>query len=140
MFKTKKPAKANPDTTPLLEIVLDALLATGRIPDAAPATEAPHLTRDALRAMTIEKVRGGYIANVEFLVEPGQPDTIGTPDSHPLATQRDAFLAGAMIVCRIVTGSPELPFSVLGNELMVVTVLPNGKLMMMRRPFPKRRA
>lgn len=136
MLKTLNwPAKA--DDTPLLEIVTAALEATQRIPDETPCTPLPSsFDRKVLRALTIEQVDGGYVANIEFEVAPGEPNTIGTPEAQLLPTHRDAFLAGAGIVCAIATGSPELPFLVLDDQLVVVTVTPRGASFMMRRPFP----
>lgn len=131
---------ADPRATPLLEIVLTALEAKGRISNVPPAPPTPHLTRDALLAFTIDEVEGGYVANVAFDVPPGHPDTIGTPDAQPLPTQRDAFLAGAMLICEIVSGAPELPFVVWGNRLMVAAVRPDGRPFILSRPFPTQRA
>lgn len=123
--------------TPLLDIVMDALQAKWRIPDEAPRTDFPSsFTRDALRAFTIEQVAGGYVANIEFDVAPGEPNTIGTPDADPLPTHRHAFIAGAALVCEVVSGSRELPFLVTDDELVVATVTSTGKPLMMRRPFP----
>lgn len=128
---------ATPNATSLLEIVMSALEATWRIPDEAPRTGFPSgFHRDALRAFTIDRVKGGYVANIEFDVAPGEPNTIGTPDARPLPTHKDAFLAGAVIVCQIVTGSPELPFFVLGDEIVIANVTSRGTPFLMRRPLP----
>ncbi len=127
----------NTYVTPLLEIVMTALAATGRIPDKAPRTALPAgFDRNDLRAFTIEQVEGGYIANIEFDVAPGEANTIRTPDAHPLPTHRDAFLVGAGIVCEIVSGSPDLPFLVFDDEIMVVTITSRGTPFLMRRRFP----
>ncbi|MDT0684522.1 hypothetical protein RM543_17745 [Roseicyclus sp. F158] len=131
---------ADPHATPLLEIILTALEAKERIPDVPPASLAPQFTRDALLALTIDEVGDGWVANIAFDVPPGHPDTVGTPDAYPLPTRRDAFLAGAMIVCEIVSGSPELPFVVDADQLMVVTVRPDGTPFLMSRPFPRQLA
>lgn len=128
---------ATPQATPLLEIVMTALEATWRIPDAPPETGFPDgFRRDALRAFSIERVEGGYVANIHFDRAPGEPDVIGTPESEPLPTYREAFLAGTMILSEIVTGSQELPFLLLGDDLLVVTVTDRGAPFIMRRPFP----
>lgn len=137
----KKLVKQKPETTPLLELVLTALEATWRIPEEKPLTTLPsHFDRDALCAFTIDQVDGGHVANIKFDVAPGEANLIGTSDTSPLPTHRDAFLAGAMIVCEVVSGSRELPFIVTENELLVATVTSHGKPMIMRRPFPTQRA
>ncbi len=128
---------ANPNTTSLLDIVITALAEKYRIPGEAPRTTyPPSFHRDALCAFSIDRVEGGFVANIEFDMAPGEADTIGTPRAHPLPTHRDAFLAGAAILCKIVTGSHDLPFLVLGDELVVVAVTPQGSPFMLRRPFP----
>lgn len=116
---------------------MSALEAKQRIPSHPPKTTLPRgFDRDALRAFRIDHVGGGYIANIEFDMAPGEANTIGTPEARPLPTYRDAFLAGATILCEIVTGSPDLPFFLLGDELVVVTVTSRGAPFMLRRPFP----
>lgn len=129
------------NATPLLEIVMSALEAKWRIPCQTPKTTLPcGFDRNALRAFSIEQVDGGYVANIEFDVASGEANTIGTPDAHPLPTHRDAFLVGAGIVCEIVSGSPDLPFLVFDDEIMVVTVTSRGTPFLMRRPFPTQSA
>ena len=114
-----------------------ALKAKWRIPDRAPRTAYPsEFHRDALRSFTIDQVEGGYVANIAFVRTLGEAITIGAPDALPLPTHKDAFLAGARIVCEIVTGSPELPFLVRDDEIVVVTVTPRGAPFLMRRPLP----
>ena len=132
----KKVVNSNRNSTALLDIVMTALEAKWYIPEETPQTGCPHLTREALRALHIDKVKGGYVANVEFRAAPGLPNTIGTPDAYPMPTRRDAFLAGAALVSEIVTGERDLPFLVLGDELIVATVSAHGKPVVMRRPFP----
>ncbi len=137
MSKTKKKVvKPSRHSTALLDIIMSALAAKWYIPEETPETGYPHLTREALRALHIDKVKGGYVANVEFQAAPGLPNTIGTPDAHPLPSRRDAFLAGAALVSEIVTGERDLPFFVFGDELIVATVTAQGKPLVMRQPFP----
>lgn len=128
---------ANPNAAPLLEIVMNALEAKRRIPSQPPKTTLPRgFDHDALRAFRIDQVDGGYIANIEFDMAPGEANTIGTPEARPFPTYREAFLAGATILCEVVTGSPGLPFILLGDELVVVAVTPRGAPIILRRPLP----
>ena len=116
------PTIADHDAGALLDIVIDALDATGRIPATAPDLPFPeHYNRDNIAGLEIEAHPDGWVANVSFGKVPrGEPDSLGTPDATPLPCEREAFLAGAEVVCAIVTGSPELPFFVAGDRLMVV--------------------
>lgn len=112
----------NADREPeLLELILAALEATRRIPPFRPRTGlAEHFNRDNLADFYLEEISGGWAANIVFRhVPPGQPNTLGTPDDRPHASARDAFLEGASILCGIVTGSPELPFTLAGDDLVV---------------------
>lgn len=134
---TTSKRSATADATSLLEIVMTALQAKSRIPQVAPRTDYPSgIERDALLAFIIEEINGGYVANVVFDMAPGEPNMIRTLDAHPLPTYRDAFLAGAAIVCEIVTGSRKLPFFFAGDKLMVVTVTSDGRPFIMQRPIP----
>ena len=112
---------ARPQLT-LLQTVLDALRATGRIPPERPQLDLPdHFHRDNLLDFYLEQSGDGWAANISFRhIPPGGPDTLGTPDAFPLPEQQ-AFLAGAALVCEIVTGSPELPFFLAGDKLIVVS-------------------
>ncbi len=106
----------------LLAVVLTALEATGRLTSPPPVSDLPaHFNRDNFRHLHIDERPGGWVANVEFRDIPaGKPDCIGTPERAPFADPRDAFLAGAALVCKIATGSPELPFFVQDGQLICV--------------------
>ncbi|OWU66347.1 hypothetical protein, partial [Phaeobacter sp. 22II1-1F12B] len=51
---------------------------------------------------------------------PGMPNCLGSPDEMPYEDPRGAFLHGAGILCEIVTGSRDLPFMVMGDQLVLV--------------------
>lgn len=106
----------------LLDFVMEALRVTGRIPAEAPHLNVPsHLNRDNLDRLCVERHNGGWVANVTFRnVMPGMGNVLGSPDSCPCASEREAFLAGAAIVCLVVTGSEELPFTISGDDLVVI--------------------
>jgi hypothetical protein len=105
-----------------LQIVLDALKATKRIPCPPPQLGLPvHMHRDNILHFLVEEHGGGWVSNIVFENVPeGQPDSIGTPDAHPFSTQQEAFLAGARTVCLLVTGSPDLPFFLAEGRLTCV--------------------
>ena len=105
-----------------LSLIMSALEATGRLDAPAPPPYAlPYGTRDNLLGLHIDAKNGGWVANVTFTNVPaGLPNCVGTPDRAPFDTPREAFLAGAATVCRIATGSPELPFFVDGDRLVCV--------------------
>ena len=48
------------------------------------------------------------------------PNCLGSPDEMPYEDPRGAFLHGAGILCEIVTGSRDLPFMVMGDQLVLV--------------------
>ena len=108
-------------TCPALALVIAALDAKGRIPVLQPASSGPaYFHRDNLDEFyVVQKPGGGWVGNVAFKNVPaGQPDVIGTPEASPYATQEEAFMAGAAIICAIVTGSRELPFFFAGDNLI----------------------
>ncbi len=109
--------------TGLMALILEALSAKGRLACPPPVTSnLPYFTRDNLLELHLDKRAGGWVANITFRhVPPGLPNCVGTPESRPLPDERSAFLAGAAIVCEIATGSRELPFLVLGEQLICAT-------------------
>lgn len=106
----------------LLDIVLTALRAKGRLGDHTPAGNLPlHFTRGNLLALHVDKRPGGWVGNVEFRDVPdGAPNCVGTPEYLPFEDPLDAFLMGAAIVCEIASGSPELPFVVQNGQLTCI--------------------
>lgn len=111
---------AHDDSPNLLEFVLTALEVTGRLNAAQSAPQHPYFNRDTIKDFHIDFHGGGYVANLEFNVLSGHPNVVGTPDRSPFGTEREAFMAGARLLCQILTGSGELPFIVKGDELIVV--------------------
>lgn len=105
-----------------LQIVLDALRATKRIPCPPPQLGLPaHMHCGNIHHFLVEERVGGWVSNIVFKNVPeGQPDSIGTPDADPFSTQQEAFLAGARTVCLLFTGSPDLPFFIAGEKLICV--------------------
>ncbi|RKF12395.1 hypothetical protein D6850_18155 [Roseovarius spongiae] len=117
---TPLPAADSPDgEANLLDFVIAALQATGRIPAPRPRTGLPeHLNLDTIRGLHVAPQGGGWGANVVFDAPAGLPNTLGTPDAHPCPTPLDGFLLGAVIVCEVLTGSRKLPFLVVGDRLI----------------------
>jgi hypothetical protein len=103
-----------------LDLVLTALNASGRIPRQRPELGLPaYFNRDNLDSLYLEEHPGGWVANIAFRnVPPWAPDTVGTPDAFPFPSRDEAFIAGARIVCQIVTGSTELPFLAANGNLI----------------------
>lgn len=106
----------------LLDIVMQALEVTGRIPDDQPETNFPRcFTADRISDFYLEPLNEGWVSTITFRdMPPGMPNSLGSPDEMPHEDPRDAFLHGAGILCEIVTGSRDLPFTVIGNQLVVV--------------------
>ena len=105
----------------LLDIVMQALEVTGRIPTTQPETDFPDaFTADRITDFYVEELNGGWVSTLLFRDIPeGLPDALGSPDIMPYRERRDAFLHGAGILCEIVTGSRELPFTIVGDHLIV---------------------
>lgn len=116
-----RPAKPLADAN-LLQLVLDALRAKGRLPCKPPVIDHPTYLRLAnMESLYLEQHPGGWVANIGFRNVPkGMPNTIGTSDAAPLPTREAAFMIGAALVCGIATGSCELPFFVAGDQLICV--------------------
>lgn len=103
-----------------LEMIVQALQATGRLPCILPNNRYPaHFTLANIAELHVDPNGSGFAANIEFKnVPPGLPDCVGTPDAMIIPTAELAFLMGAAIVCEIATGSRELPFVFDGTELI----------------------
>jgi len=107
-------------------LVMEALRAKYRIPDHAPDHGLPHQFDPArIRSLELAQTDAGWGAYIGFSDVPeGLPNTIGTINVAPKDNAFDAFIAGASLLCELVTGSPELPFFAVGNELMVASYGP----------------
>ncbi|MBR9766686.1 MAG: hypothetical protein GYB53_25010 [Rhodobacteraceae bacterium] len=122
-FMSQSSAPDGADAQPtLLDIVMQALEVTGRIPAKQPRTDFPRwFTTDRIEDFYIEPRNGGWVSTITFRdMPPGMPNCLGSPDEMPYRDRRDAFLHGAGILCEIVTGSRDLPFTVVGDQLVVV--------------------
>lgn len=104
-----------------LDIILKALEVRDRVPEEAPNLGlGAHYVRENLRHLTLEQMAGGWVANIIFKpsADP-QKDCMTVHTGTPIASAIDAFLLGASVVCELVSGSDELPFSLIGNKLMM---------------------
>ncbi|OOY02793.1 hypothetical protein [Thioclava sp. F28-4] len=110
----------------LLEIVMQALEATGRVPAKQPATNFPrHFTADRIDDFYVEPLGNGWVSTITFRDVPaGEQNCLGSPDAFPYDDPRKAFLHGATILCEIATGSRELPFTMVGDKLIVAAYQP----------------
>lgn len=102
----------------MLDCILDALKATNRT--IVKVTRPPlcsYINAGNIADFRLNELPEGWVADIYFRDVPsGQPDAIGTPDAQPFATRAEAFLAGG----ELLTGSPELPFKIVGNQLILV--------------------
>ena len=122
MRKTKTSAPAAAVRPTMLEIVKTALEAKDRMPCQRPMLGlGNNLDHYDVVDLYLEQQPGGWVANIAFQGLPaGEPNTIGTPDASPYPSKQQAFLAGAALLCRLLTGSEELPFIATNDKLMVV--------------------
>ena len=121
MSQSSAPDGAEAQPT-LLDIVMQALDVTGRIPAKQPRTDFPRcFTADRIIGFYLEPRNGGWVSAITFTdLPPGMPNCLGSPDEMPYEDPRGAFLHGAGILCEIVTGSRDLPFMVMGDQLVLV--------------------
>ena len=118
---TTTPAETAAKNISMFDVVTSALEAKGRLPCARPQLGLPgNIECYDVSGLYLEQHPGGWVANIALQDVPeGKLNTIGTPDASPYPTKREAFLAGAAILCRLLTGSQELPFIASDNELRV---------------------
>ena len=122
MAKTNKNTLNSGNKSPdFLALVLSALEAKNRIPAHHRTSSLPaYFNRDTICEFYLERTPRGWTGNVAFKNVPaGKPDVLGTPQVFPFQTEADAFMAGASIICEIVTGSPKLPFVLVDDKLDV---------------------
>lgn len=113
---TTTPAETAAINISMFDIVTSALEAKGRLHLGLPG----NIERYDVSDLYLEQHPGGWVANIALRNVPeGKLNTIGTPDAFPYPTKREAFLAGAAILCRLLTGSQELPFIASDDELRV---------------------
>ena len=118
---TTTPAETAAKNISMFDIVTSALEAKGRLPCARPPLGLPgNIECYDVNDLYLERHPGGWVANIALQDVPeGKLNTIGTPDASPNPTKREAFLAGAAILCPLLTGSQELPFIASDDELRV---------------------
>ncbi|MFG6519458.1 hypothetical protein ACGYLX_18630 [Sulfitobacter sp. 1A13496] len=104
----------------MLDYILNALKTANRgIYNIPQPFLPPHMNAQNLADFRLQKMNGGWVADIYFQNVPtGQPDAIGTRDAHPYKTKQEAFLAGAEMLCTLITGTPELPFTALGDQII----------------------
>lgn len=106
-----------------LDLVLQALKVRGWVPDETPDFGlGNYYVRMNLDALTVERMSGGWVSNIIFKRRDGERAdcmTSSLRDVFPSAAE--ALVFGASVVCEIVTGSPELPFGVAGNRLIMTS-------------------
>ena len=115
------PAETTAINISMLDIVTTALKAKGRLPCPRPMLGLPgNIESYDVSDLYLEQHPGGWVANIALKDTPeGELNTIGTPDAFPYPTKREAFLAGAGLLCRLLMGSKELPFIATDDELKV---------------------
>lgn len=122
---TSIPTNPKPDMS-FLDVVLTPLMAKGQIPEHTPDVGlAPQFHLENLKAFTIEREDGKWSAVIHVHDAPqGEPTEMVLTPTFPNATALDAFMNGALVLCALVTGLPELPFFRVGNDLMFATYGP----------------
>ena len=78
-----------PDGPTHLELIRDALTATGRLPCKRPRLGMPaHFTFENMENLHVARHGAGWVANIQFRKVPkGKPDCVGTPDAAPFKDQ-----------------------------------------------------
>ncbi len=140
MTRTNTTPKADTQHSNMLEIVTSALSAKGRLKSMRSVMQLGNgLDGYDIVDFYLEKHPAGWVANIA-IDNPvaGAPNTVGTPDASPYPTQRLAFLAGASMLCLLLTGSPELPFIEANGTLLVAGYGTGGHsgLFTMSQPLP----
>ncbi len=109
----------------LHSLVMGALWANHRLPEPPPWTSfetglPAAFHPDNIESLSLEEIGDGLTACIGFADVPAdEPNAIGIGHTAPYASALEAFRAGASAFCALATGSPELPFLVSGNSLVV---------------------
>tara|TARA_Y100001001_G_scaffold151977_1_gene164127 strand:+ start:1771 stop:2181 length:411 start_codon:yes stop_codon:yes gene_type:complete len=118
----------------MFAIVESALLAKDRLPAAG---RNPH--RHDVTSFRLDGQPGGWAATITFEGElAGTLKSLGTP-AKIYPSKKEAFLAGAETLCRILTGSKTLPFFIDHGDNLIVTGCGTGGFrgsFMMKMPAP----
>lgn len=138
--QTKATAHAVAAPSEMLKTVIGALEAKDRLPCQRPVHDCGinqgHLD---VSDFYLEQQHDGWVAKIAFQDVPkGAVATICTPEASPFPSKKEAFLAGAELLCKVLTGSEELPFFVANDKLMVTGWGTGGftGLFTMTRPAP----
>ena len=118
---------SNPDPMEChLTLVLNALRQKGMLPSQPPTTPLSDvLTPASLQHFTLERESDGWTYVITFEPrEVGMPNATALPAGLRTSNPMSAFLIGAQLICKIVTGSTDLPFFAVGNKLMFGTYGP----------------
>ncbi|KKL88555.1 hypothetical protein LCGC14_1923530 [marine sediment metagenome] len=134
MPNTQTNSRSAAQASNMLTIVESALLAKDRLPAAG---RNPH--RHDVTSFHLDAQPGGWAAIITFERErAGTLKRLGTPPKiYP--TKKEAFLAGAETLCRILTGSKTLPFFIDHGDNLIVTGFGTGGFrgsFMMKMPAP----
>ncbi len=122
----------------MFQTVIDALTLTGRMESLRPIVGLGNgMDGYDVVDLYLERHLGGWVANIALdKATTRAPNTIGTPDSSPYQTKRQAFFAGASIMCELLTGSSDLPFIEANGTLVVAGYKEHSGFVLMSRPAP----
>jgi hypothetical protein len=110
------------------DLVLEALRAKGMWPSShRPSEFLEHFSIETLERFTLENEGSGWSFFLTFkTTEPEMPNTMAMPPQLRVDDPMTAFLLGAETICKIATGSSELPFKAVGNRVFFATVGPEN--------------
>lgn len=138
--RTKTTANAVAAPSEMLAIVIGALEAKDRLPCQRPVHDCGiNQGHFDVSDFYLEQQHDGWVAKIAFQdALTGVDDTTCTPEASPFPSRKEAFLAGAKLLCKVLTGSEELPFIVTNDKLMVTGWGTGGftGLFAMTRPGP----
>lgn len=128
--------QATVETPNMLDIVKTALEAKGRLPSES----TQHSSKDEQEHSDVD---GFYLIKQSDGWRPcftlrGGACPITTGDAASFPDKKQAFIAGAMVLCELLTGSTDLPFFVVGDQLRIGGYGTGGftETFMMSRPAP----
>jgi hypothetical protein len=105
----------------LLDCILDAQKAANRAIYTAPLHFSPTpFSAETLTDFGQKHHSGGWVADIYFRDIPaGATKSIETPDAISYERDQDALLTGPRLLCSLLTVSPEVPFMLIGDCLVV---------------------
>jgi hypothetical protein len=127
MTDTQTPSRSAAHASNMLAIVETALFAKDRLPAVGRNPHGQDVVSFHLGARP-----GGWAPTITF-----KGGSAGSP-ANIYPSKKEAFLAGAETLCRILSGSKKLPFVVEGDMLMVAGYGTGGfqGIFMMKMPAP----